>query len=59
MNWKVLKTEEQYQEAIIRTMAIFHADENSPEEDELAQLVLLVRNYEDKHVHMPTSDLIR
>ena len=53
MNWKVIKTEAVYQKAIKRTMAIFHAEERTPEADELALLLLLVKDYEDKHIHLP------
>ncbi len=53
MNWKVLKTEPEYQKAIARTLEIFHATEMTPEEDELALLLVLVKDYEDKHVHLP------
>ncbi|MBV6486058.1 MAG: hypothetical protein KFKLKKLM_02691 [Flavobacteriales bacterium] len=53
MNWKVLKTEENYQEAIKRTLDIFNAEDNSPEADELALLLLLVKDYEDRHIVIP------
>ena len=53
MNWKVIKTEAAYQKAIKRTMAIFHAEEGTSEADELALLLVLVKDYEDKHIHLP------
>ena len=53
MNWKVIKTEALYQKAIKRTMEIFHTEEKSPEADELALLLVLVKDYEDKHIHLP------
>ncbi len=53
MNWNVLKTEAEYQKAISRTLAIFHAGEGTAEADELALLLLLVKDYEDKHIHLP------
>lgn len=53
MNWKVIKTEEDYQIAIARTLDIFQANEGTPEADELALLLVLVKDYEDKHVHIP------
>ncbi len=56
MNWKVIKTEAEYQEAIKRTIAIFHAEEDTQEEDELALLILLVNDYENKHIHLPQID---
>lgn len=58
MDWKVLNTEEQYQKAIARTLEIFHAAENTPEADELALLLVLVKDYEEKHVHLPSVDPI-
>lgn len=58
MNWSVLKTEAAYQKAIKRTLKIFHAEEGTPEADELALLLLLVKDYEDKHVHLPEVDLV-
>lgn len=56
MNWNVIKTEAQYQKAIKRTMAIFHAEEKTPEADELALLLVLVKDYEDKHIQLPELD---
>ncbi len=58
MNWKVIKTEAAYQKAIKRTMAIFQAKEGSSEADELALLLVLVKDYEDKHVQIPEVDPI-
>lgn len=58
MNWKVLNSEEQYQEAITRILAIFHAEEGTPEADELALLLVLVKDYEDKHITLPDVDPI-
>lgn len=31
MNWKVLKSEDDYNKASIRLMEIFHAESNTPE----------------------------
>ncbi len=58
MTWNVLKTENEYQKAIMRTLEIFHAEEGTPEADELAVLLLLVQDYEAKHVHLPEVDII-
>lgn len=52
-NLKIIKTEAAYQKAIKRTMAIFHAEEGTPEADELALLLVLVKDYEDKHIPLP------
>ncbi len=53
INWKVIRTEAAYQKAIKRTMAIFHAEEGTNEADELALLLVLVKDYEDKYIHLP------
>ena len=58
MDWKVLNTEEQYQTAVKRTMEIFHVEDNTAEADELALLLVLVKDYEDRHVQIPTIDPI-
>ena len=49
MHLKVIKTEAAYQKAVKRTMAIFQTKEGTPESDELALLLVLVKDYEDKH----------
>jgi HTH-type transcriptional regulator / antitoxin HigA len=53
MNWKVLKTDEDYNKASLRLMEIFHAELNSPESDELDLLIVLVKDYDDKHTQCP------
>lgn len=58
MNWKVINTEKQYQKAIKRTLEIFHSEEGTPEDDELALLLVLVKDYEDKHINLPDLDPI-
>lgn len=58
MIWKVLTTEKQYQKAIKRTLELFHAKEGTPEADELSLLLLLVKDYEDKHIPLPDLDPI-
>lgn len=58
MDWKVLSTEDGYQRAIVRTLEIFHAEEGSAEADELALLLVLVKDFEDRHVHLPAIDPI-
>ena len=52
MTWKVIKTEAQYQKAVKRAMQIFHAPENTSEGDELAFLLVLIRDYEDRNITM-------
>jgi HTH-type transcriptional regulator/antitoxin HigA len=58
MNWKVLKTEEDYNKASMRLMEIFHADPNTPESDELDLLIVLVKDYDDKHYALPELDAL-
>ena len=58
MNWKVIKTEDYYQKAIKRTMDVFHVNEVTPEADELALLLVLVKDYEEKHIHIPVVNPI-
>jgi len=53
MIWKVLKTEEDYNRASMRMMEIFHAQPDSPESDELDLLIVLVKDYDEKHYQLP------
>lgn len=55
MKWKVLKTEADYQKAVLRTIQIFDTEPKSLENDELEILLVLVKEYEDKHVVVPSS----
>ena len=58
MNWKVLKSEDDYNKASMRLMEIFHAEPNTPESDELELLMVLVKDYDDKHFELPELDAI-
>jgi antitoxin component HigA of HigAB toxin-antitoxin module len=58
MDWKVIKTKAQYKKAIKRTMEIFQAAGDTPEADELDLLLVLVKDYEDKHIVLPDVDPI-
>ncbi len=58
MNWKVIKTEEEYNRAIARVEALFDFQPGSPEFEELELLALLVKDYEDKYFPMPFPDPI-
>lgn len=56
MTWKIIKTETAYKKAVTRAMHIFHAPEGTPQGDELALLLLLIRDYEDRHIVIPEID---
>lgn len=56
--FKILKTEAEYNNAIDRTIEIFDAEPGHPDFDELEVLLLLVKDYEDKHYYIPTPDPI-
>ncbi len=58
MHWKVIKSKVQYNKALKRTIEIFHAASGSPESDELEFLLVLVKDYEDKHIVLPDLDPI-
>ncbi len=58
MNWKVLKTETDYNKASIRLMEIFHSEPNTVESDELDLLILLVKDYDNKHNQLPELDAL-
>ena len=53
MNWKVIKKETDYKKAIKRSLNIFHATDGSKEAEELALLLVLIKDYEDKHIPLP------
>ena len=58
MNWKAIKSDEDYQKASIRLMEIFHATPMSKEHDELELLMILIKDYDDKHYQLPELDIL-
>ncbi len=52
MTWKVLKTDDDYGNASMRLMEIFHAEPNTPEGNELKLLLALVEEYDNKHYQL-------
>ncbi len=58
MNWKVLKTEKDYNKAVKRMMDIFHAEPNTPEDDELGVLILLIKDYDERFYSLPQIDVL-
>ena len=58
MNWKVIKTEAEHKIAVTRAMEIFHAEPDTPEDDELGVLLILIKDFEDKNYPMPELDAL-
>lgn len=58
MEWKVIKTKAEYNRALKRSMSIFQAEHGSSESDELELLLVLIKDYEDKHIVLPEVDPI-
>ncbi len=56
MKWKVLKTDGDYTRATNRLMEIFHAKPGTSEGDEMELLMVLVKDYDDKHFVVPQLD---
>ena len=58
MNIKVIKTEEDYNQALQRLEKIFHAPKNSIEGDEAEILTILIEKYEDENYSIEAPDPI-
>ena len=58
MTIKPIKTEKDYNEALIRIEVIFDAPENSADGDEAEILSLMIENYENKHYPIEAPDPI-
>jgi HTH-type transcriptional regulator/antitoxin HigA len=58
MQYKIIKTEEDYKAALERLEIIFDAKINTPEGDELELLSLLIENYENQHFPIEMPDPI-
>jgi len=58
MHWNVIKTKADYKKALKRSIEIFHASPGSKEDNELELLLVLVKDYEDKHIVIPALDPI-
>ncbi len=57
INWKALENESDYTVALHKTIQIFHAEDGTPESDELDVLLSLVKAYEDIHYPIPEPDV--
>jgi HTH-type transcriptional regulator/antitoxin HigA len=58
MKVKVIKTEEDYNQALNRFEKIFHAQANTKEGDEAELLSLLIEKYENEHYPIEAPDPI-
>ncbi len=58
MNIKPIKSEQDYDEALMRLAVIFDASESSIEGDEADLLSMLIDNYENKHYPIEAPDPI-
>ena len=58
MNIKMIKTEEDYQQALKRLEEIFDVEADSPEGDEAEVLSILIEKYEDEHYPIGPPDPI-
>jgi HTH-type transcriptional regulator/antitoxin HigA len=58
MNWKILKTEDDYTKASMRMMEIFDAEVGTAENDELELLVILIKDYDDKYYQLPDLNVL-
>jgi HTH-type transcriptional regulator/antitoxin HigA len=58
MKIKVIKTEEEYNQALNRLEVIFDAPVDSIEGDEAELLAILIENYEDEHYPIEAPDPI-
>ncbi len=58
MEYKVIKAEKEYREAIERLDIVFDAPPDTPEGDEAELLVLLIEKYEDENYPIEAPDPI-
>ncbi len=58
MNIRLIKTEQDYQEALKRLEKIFDASKDSPEGDEAEVLSILIEKYEDEFYPITSPDPI-
>jgi HTH-type transcriptional regulator / antitoxin HigA len=56
MNIRPIRTKADYRAAMKRIDAVWDAKPKSPEADELEVLILLVEDYENKHITLPNVD---
>lgn len=56
MNIRAIKSEYDYQQALVRLKAIFHAPSDTIEGDEAEVLSILIEKYEDEHFPVEAPD---
>ena len=54
----MIKTKAEYNRALKRSMPIFQTEHGTSESDELELLLVLIKDYEDKHIVLPEVDPI-
>ena len=59
MNWNIIKSEGQYNKALLRMEAIFDVDNNSKNSDEFDLLSILINKYEEEHFKIEAADPIQ
>lgn len=59
MTIKILKNERDYNTALNRADEIFDAKPNTPKGEELSLLLLVIRDYEDKHHSVPVPNTLK
>ena len=55
---RIIKTEDEYREALSRLDDIFNAESGTPESDEADLLALIIEDYENKHYSIDPPDPI-
>jgi HTH-type transcriptional regulator/antitoxin HigA len=55
-NWRILKTENDYRNALTRLDEVIDATMGTSEGDELELLALLIKDYEERHYPAPLPD---
>lgn len=58
MNPKILKTENEYREALSRVEGLMDAEPGTPDGDDLELWSMLVEDYEERHFPIPMPDPI-
>ena len=58
MNWKILKTKEEYHKAGATMIEIFNAEPDISESEELESLILLINDYDGKNISLPSLNVL-